>query len=96
MKRLVVAALLLFSLGGCFHEAALDRHLYDGMKNGLSGAAPAPIGPQAAILVPAGEAAPPLRDPSVAATGIPAPSANSVAPAAPASTVAPTAPASPS
>ena len=72
MKRLAISSLLLLSLGGCFHEAALDRRLYDGMNNGLSGTKPASLGPQAATLVPAGEAAPPLRDPSVAATGIPA------------------------
>jgi hypothetical protein len=81
MKRIVIASLFALALGGCLHEAALDQRLYGGMNNGLSGTKPAPLGKQAAVLVPPGEAAPPLRDPTVTATGVPVVAAGSAAPA---------------
>ena len=82
------ALALALALGGCFHETALDRHLY-GRIDDASGTTAAPLGRQAPVLVPESEPAPPLRDPAVTATGVPQPPAGSAAPARP---VAPTAP----
>ena len=82
------ALALALALGGCFHETALDRHLFGRIKD-ASGPMAAPLGPQAPIVAPASDPAPPLRDPAVTATGIPRPPAGSAAPATP---VAPAAP----
>lgn len=84
----LLALALALALGGCFHETALDRHLY-GRINDASGPMAAPLGPQAPIVVPASDPAPPLRDPAMTATGVPKPPAGSAAPATP---IAPAAP----
>lgn len=85
MKRVAIAAVFALALGGCVHEAALGRHLYDPVDR-LSGPRVPPLGPRAAVLVPPGEPAPPLRDPTVTETGVPEAGA---APAAPATAAPP-------
>ena len=95
MKRIVTVSLFARALGGCIHEAALDRHLYDRTGN-LSGPMVPPLGPRAAVLVPPGDPAPPMRDPTVTETGVPVAGATSTAPAIPAAPPAPATPASPS
>ena len=84
---LALALIVVPPLGGCFRETALDRHLFGRIKD-ASGRMAAPLGPQAPIVAPAGDPAPPLRDPAVTATGIPRPPAGSAAPATPAAPTA--------
>jgi hypothetical protein len=73
MKRIALAAGLALALGGCFHEAALDRHLYDKVAEVRGGAVP-PLTPSPAPLIaPSDQPAPPMRDPKAAEGSLPAP-----------------------
>jgi hypothetical protein len=72
MKRIVLAAMSTLALGGCLHEAALDRHLYDRVAQ-LHGTQVAPLTVSPAPLIdPSAQPAPPMRDPNAPEQSMPA------------------------
>jgi hypothetical protein len=73
MKRIVTAALAALALGGCFHEAALDRHLYDRVAD-VRGTNVEPLTSTPQPLIdPAAQPAPPMRDPKAPDASLPTP-----------------------